>query len=271
MDMRKCFVAALVTVSLAAIGIAASAEEAPQAGGEQAVQPIKDQRALDILKRMSDTLSKAKTVSFRAKSMIPIEGPQEMWMSLYDDARVVMQAPDKLFVETRGDSSPLDYYYDGKTITTYTPDKNLYAVEAAPATIDEVIEAAYDKDDASFPFSDLIVSDPYAVLTEGLVKALYVGRSDVGGVKTDHLVFSHKDVEWQIWIGVDTNLPALVMTTFFDDESEPSYTTEFKEWKLDEPVDGSTFVFQNTTQATKVEYKNPAQGASDNAASSGTE
>ena len=258
MDARKRFVAALLIFSLAMIGLEASAEQAPQADGEKAAQPIKDQRALDILKRMSDTLSKAKTVSFRSKNMVPIEGPGGVWISLYDDARVVMQAPDKLFIETRGDSAPLDYYYNGKTITTYVPDNNLYADKAAPATIDEVIEAAYDEDGKSFPYADLLVSDPYAVLTENLLNAIYVGQSDIGGVKTYHLVFSHKDVEWQIWIGVDNNLPVLLVATYLDEASEPSYTTEFREWKLNEPVDESTFVFQNTTKAQKVEYKNPA-------------
>ena len=258
MDARKRFVAALLIFSLAMIGLEASAEQAPQADGEKAAQPIKDQRALDILKRMSDTLSKAKTVSFRSKNMVPIEGPGGVWISLYDDARVVMQAPDKLFIETRGDSAPLDYYYNGKTITTYVPDNNLYADKTAPATIDEVIEAAYDEDGKSFPYADLLVSDPYAVLTENLLNAIYAGQSDIGGVKTYHLVFSHKDVEWQIWIGVDNNLPFLIVATYLDEASEPSYTTELKEWKLNEPVDESTFVFQNTTKAEKVEYKNPA-------------
>jgi len=207
---------------------------------------------------MSDTLSKAKTVSFRSKNMVPIEGPGGIWISLYDDARVVMQSPDKLFIETRGDSAPLDYYYNGKTITTYVPDKNLYADKTAPATIDEVIEAAYDEDGKSFPYADLLVSDPYAVLTENLLNAIYAGQSYIGGVKTYHLVFSHEDVEWQIWIGVDNNLPSLTVATYLDDASEPSYTTEFKEWKLNEPIDESIFVFKNTTKAEKVAYKNPA-------------
>ncbi len=269
MDARRYFVAALLIFSIAMIGLEVSAEQAPQPDSKKSAQPIKDQRALNNLKRMSDTLSTAKTVSFRARNMVPLEGPGGVWISLYDDARVVMQAPDKLFVVTRGDSAPMDYYYNGKSITIYVPNKNLYADKPAPATIDEVIEAAYDEDGRSFPYADLLVSDPYAVLTENMLSAIYVGRSDIGGVKTDHLVFSHEEVEWQIWIGVENNLPIMTVATYLDDASEPSYTTEFSEWKLNDPVDKAIFDFQNMTKAEKTEYKNPAIFNPDVATASG--
>lgn len=222
-----------------------------------------DQRALDVLKKMSDTLSQAKTVSFQARSMIPFRTPDGTWINLYGTARVVMQGPDKLFTSTTGELAAHDFYFDGKTITSYSPAKNLYAVKAAPSTIDAMIDEAYETDGKSFPYADILVSDPYAVLTEDLVKAFYVGQSTIqplsggGSVKADHLVFSNKEVEWQIWIDTEDHMPRMVCATYLDDVKEPSYTVEFGDWKLNEQVTPETFIFKNTSQAAKVEFRDP--------------
>jgi len=225
--------------------------------------PAVDQRALDILKKMSDTLSQAKTVSFQARSMVPIKTPDGTWINLYGASRVVMQGPDKLFASTGGDFAPYDFYFDGKTITAYSPIRNLYAVKPAAATIDAMIEEAYRVDGKSFPYADILVSEPYKVLTEGVRRAFYVGQSTIQplsgaeGIKTDHLVFLNKNVEWQIWIGADDHLPRLVCATYLEDAREPSYTVEFGGWKLNGEVSPEAFVFNNASKAPKVEFRNP--------------
>ena len=225
--------------------------------------PAIDQRALDLLKKMSDTITAAKTVRFQARSMVPVRAPNGVWINLYGISEVIMQGQGSLFASTGGDLAPHDFYFDGKTVTMYSPDKNLYAVKNAPATIDELIEEAYREEGKSFPYADLLLSDPYAVLTDGLTRAIYVGQSTIvplsgtKGVKTDHLFFSNKGVDWQIWIDVTDHLPRLVYATYLDMANEPSYSVEMGGWKLDEPVSADTFAFKNSTNAAKVEYKNP--------------
>ena len=221
--------------------------------------PAMDQRALDTLKLMSDTLAQAKSAQFEARSMVPIKSPNGIWVSLFGTARVVKEGTDKLFAETRGDFFPYDFYFDGKTVTAYSPTKNFYAEKAAPGTIEDVIEAAYREEGKSFPYADILVEEPYKVLTEGLVKAAYVGQSTIGGVKTDHLFFANKGVEWQIWIGAEDHLPRLVYANYMDDISEPSYTVGFLNWKVNQSVLPETFIFQNTSKAAKVEFRNPMQ------------
>jgi len=180
-----------------------------------------------------------------------------------------------MFASTAGDFAPHDFYFDGKTITRYSPDKNLYAVRDLPGTIDNMVEKAYEEDGKSFPYADVLISEPYSAMTENLTSALYVGQSTLkplsgeAGIKTDHLAFANEGVHWQIWIGSDDHLPRLVVATYLDDVSEPSYVVEFGDWRLGEPVDAATFIFSNTSSAAKIEFRNPAgqdRETSDNAA-----
>jgi len=265
MQVKQRLIAVSLVLFLVGAAGHGSAQQAAQTR-DASPAPVVDQRALDMLKKMSDTLSQAKTIRFQARSMTPIKTPVGAWVNLYGTSQVVMQGPDKLFASTGGDFAAHDFYFDGKTIAMYSPAKNLYSVRQAPATIDEMIEQAYKEDGKSFPYADLLVSEPYAVLTDGLVGALYVGQSVIrplagtSGVKADHLVFSNKEVEWQIWIDVGDHLPRLVVATYLDEINEPSYSVEFGDWKLNEPVSPETFVFNNASQAARVEFRNPFQG-----------
>ena len=159
---------------------------------------------------MTDTLAQAKTLSFRARSLVPTAGPRNgQWISLLGTSRVVMQRPDKLFVEMRGDIFPNDLYFDGKTWTAVAPNEKFYAQRpAAGQTVDAIIEPhAYAKKDDLFPFADVPPSDAYARLTQNLSSALYVGQSTIGAAKVDHLAFAGKALDWEIWIGTANGCP----------------------------------------------------------------
>jgi hypothetical protein len=259
MPKRIFFVIVLVSAFLAANGTA-PAQQQPQ-DKLQAIAPAQapamDSRAMGALKKMSDTLSKAKTVRFQARSIVPVKGPGGIWISLYGTSRVIKEGPGKLFAETRGDFFPYDFYFDGKKMTSYSPSKNIYAEKNMPGTIDSVIEDAYRQEGRSFPYADILIEEPYNVLIKDLVRAVYVGRSTIGGVETSHLAFFNKMVEWQMWVGVKDDLPRLVFATYLDDVREPSYAVEFSDWKLNDPVPENTFTFLNKTKAAKVEFRGP--------------
>ena len=265
MVIKKLLIPVLcVTALIITEGAWAEDDASVKAVPQGTAAPLLDKRALDKLKLMSDTISRSKTVKFQARSMIPVNTPSGVWINLYETSRVVMQGPDKLFVGTGGDFAPIDLYFDGKAITRYSPDKNLYSVKDSPGTTDEMIETAYKEHGRSFPYADILISEPYARLTDDLISALYVGQSTLtplsgqGSIKTDHLVFANKEVQWQVWMGLDDHLPRLAVATYLDDASEESYTVEFGDWKLNESVDASAFVFNNTSNAVKVEFRDPA-------------
>ena len=241
-------------VLLGGVGTAVAQDNPlPQDASEQAT---KDQRALDMLKSMSDTLASARTLSFKARGLVPFTAPTGQYISLFASSRVVMQRPDKLFVESRGDLFPSDIYYDGKTLTAVGVDKNFYAQREAPgATIDSIIQREQPGSDTLAPFVELLVSDPYAVFAKDVASALLVGQSMIGGLKTDHLAFTGKGIDWEVWIGTADKLPRLMVVSYREGERQPTFTVEFSDWNIDAPAPARTFNAAIPKDAVKLEFK----------------
>lgn len=245
----------VLTVALLHCGGSAFAEDTPLTPTAP-VQMIKDEQALNLLKGMSDTLANAKTLSFKARSLVPIAAPNGQLISLFGNSRVVMQRPDKLFVESRGDLFPNDLYYNGKTVTAIGLGKNFYVErETESPTLDDAILSANPGADALAPFIEMLVSDPYAMLTYELLTAMVVGQSVIDGVKTDHLAFTSKGVDWELWIGTHDKLPHLMVVSHREGERQPTFTVAFSNWKLNAPVPARTFNAVIPKGAVKLDFK----------------
>lgn len=221
---------------------------------------LKDERALAMLKGMSDTLAGARTLSFKVRGIVPTPAPTGQYISLFASSRVVMQRPDKLFVEARGDLFPSDTFYDGKTVTVIGVDNKFYAQrDAAGGAIEALMQSVQPGSDATAPFLDLLVADPYAFLTKDVSSAFWVGQSTIGGVKTDHLAFTAPGLDWEIWIGASDKLPRLMVVSYRTGERQPTFTVEFSEWKLNAPVPAKTFNAVIPKGAVKLEFKQMSQ------------
>ncbi len=97
----------------------------------------------------------------------------------------------------------------------YAPKENLVAVADAPPTIEGALKAAFQTADIYYPFTDLLVTDPYAAMTNGAILAFYIGASDeVGGTKTQMVAWANRDVFLQIWIGAIDKLPRRVRAVY---------------------------------------------------------
>ena len=263
--------AALAVGLLVAGGVAAQSPPAAKvAAPAQAAKPAKksvgpafkmvlEPRAMDLLKAMSARLAAAKSMSFTAtvNYEYPSQlGPPIAYTMRYD---VTMQRPDKLKVVMPGDGPASEFYYDGKVMMAYAPGENLVAVADAPATIDAALKTAYDTAAIYYPFTDLLVTDPYAALADGAILAFYIGPSAVvGGTKTDMVVWANHDVFVQIWIGVDDKLPRRLRAIFRTDPLELRHEMELSNWQLDGPIAQDTFASQKAQAAKRIAFSSPA-------------
>jgi len=220
---------------------------------------ILEPKAMDLLKATSARIAAANTMSFTATVSYEYPsklGPPILYTSRYD---VTMQRPDKLRIVMPGDGPSSEFYYDGKTMMAYAPVENLVAVMDAPPTIDAALAAAYNQTATFFPFTDLLVADPYVAMTDGAILAFYIGPSTVvGGVKTDMVAWANKDVFLQIWIGVDDKLPRRVRAIYAADKLQLRHDLELSNWQLDAAIPPEAFMSQKALAAPRIAFRSPA-------------
>ena len=95
-------------------------------------------------------------------------------------------------------------------MTALSPAENLVAIADAPPTIDAALKAAFDSAAIYFPFTDVMVADPYGDIAGTLQTAFYIGQSHVvGGTTTDMVAYATDDVFVQLWIGAEDKLPRM--------------------------------------------------------------
>jgi hypothetical protein len=169
-----------------------------------------------------------------------------------------MRRPDKLKVITLGDGPPSEFYYDGKHMMAFAPTENLVAVAEAPPTIDGALVAAYETAEIYYPFTDVIVTDPYKDMADGMTTAFYIGRSQiVGGTATDMVAFASKDVFAQIWIGVEDKLPRRLYAVYLNDPARLRHVMELSNWELNKQVPENAFASAKASSAAHIAFKRP--------------
>jgi len=239
------------------IGNAQKQQSAKPAATDKAV--VSDfERALQILKASSSRLAAARSMSFTA--VVSYENPSRPGPALVytTKSEVTMQRPDKLRVITPGDGPAEEFYYNGKTVMAYSPAENLVAIAEAAPTIDGMLEQAYHYAAIYFPFTDMIVADPYKDIAEGLTLAFYIGQSHVvGGTTTDMVAYETHGAFVQIWIGAEDKLPRMARAVYLNDPAQLRHQVEFSNWQLDAAIPAGAFESANAAKAKRIPFARP--------------
>jgi hypothetical protein len=215
-------------------------------------------KAIDILKAASSRMAAAHSMSFTA--VVTYESPSRLGSPLAYTTKsdVLMQRPDKLRVITAGDGPASEFYYDGKAMMAFAPAENLVAIGEAPPTIDATLQLAYESAAIYFPFSDVIVSDPYKDLAEDMKLAFYVGQSNVvGGTTTDIVAYDSGGVFVEAWIGAEDKLPRMLRAIFLNDPLRLRHQLEISNWQLDPAVSADVFGSSKATSAKRIPFAPP--------------
>lgn len=222
----------------------AATQRAPKKAATQKApfKAVLEPRALELLKGMSARLAGAKSLSFSAVASYEYPsrlGPPIVYSLRYD---VTLQRPNQLRVVVPGDGPATEFYWDGKEMVAFAPAENLVAVEPAPPTLEGALKQAFDTAAIYFPFTDLLLPDPYAAISPGAVTAFVVGPSAiVGGVKTEMIVWANNDVFLQLWIASEDKLPRRIRAQFRADPKGLRHDLELRDWQLDGPLPAEHF------------------------------
>ncbi|WP_198017215.1 DUF2092 domain-containing protein [Methylocapsa acidiphila] len=235
------------------------ASEKPAPAPSDPDHPAIEPAALALLKASSERLAQAKSLSFVARGAFDVPARNGQPLFYLTRSEVLLVRPNKLRVIVPGDGPPTEFYFDGKEAAVFTPYADLIASAQVPGTLDQALEALYQKAGVYFPFVDFIVSDPYKALTDGLTSAFVIGQSKlVGDTTTDIVSISDPQVHLQIWIGTEDKLPRLIWATSADGPDKPRHSIEFSDWKLDgEDAEDAEFAPRTTASTRRIPFARP--------------
>jgi len=208
----------------------------------------------EILRSMSSFLAGTKAFSVSAdisNELITLDAEK---LQLNSHATVLIERPSRFFTARKGKFADAELIYDGSTLTVYNKSAEDYVQKDVPGTIDQAIAAIEIQSGLSLPGADLLLSNPYAVLSSGVTSSGYHGRAYVGGVPCHHLAFRTSKVDWQIWVkDGDEPLPLKYVITSKWMAGAPQYSVELSNWNLKPVTAADRFKFAIPQGAKKVQ------------------
>lgn len=247
-----------------ATGPAMGADEPASSGGpppmaEQTAQdeaPPIDPKALDILKRMADTLSQAKGYGMTMRARYDVVQKTGEKIEFGEQRKVLLSRPNVLKVESQdSDGKRIQVTFDGKMLTVFTPDQNVYGQIEQPGTVDDAVHHLVQDLQVRLPMALLLVTTLPAELEQRLQALDYVERDVLGAVPTDHLAGRTGDVDFQAWIAADgPPLPQRITITYKTDEGEPQYRADFSDWTVDPDLSAAQVAFTPPNGAERIPF-----------------
>lgn len=207
-----------------------------------------------ILKKMSDYIAGQQNFSMTFDSDVEVITTDLQKIQFTNSGKMLVSRPDKVFAERKGGYSDVALFLDGKTLTVLGKHVNAYAQGNAPGSIDQTIDALRS-DGAEMPGADLVLSNVYEALSEGVLEAKHIGEGVIEGVECEHLAFRNEDTDWQLWVEKgERPIPRKYVITSKAVAAAPQYTLLIKEWKEEQPP-SDAFTVALPADAKKVDFK----------------
>jgi hypothetical protein len=215
-----------------------------------------DEKALAILKDMSDYLGKAETISFRARTFFDVVLESGIKIKAGRASSILLKRPKNLYIEAENDDgSATTIWFDGSKVTLWRRDVNQVMSLDFEGSTDAMLDHVIEEYDAQIPLADLFYSDVEKTLGEDIVSAEYIGLRVVDGVSCHQLSFESPGVDWQIWIEADsTPLPRRFVIDFVADENKPQFMVQMDAWSIGGDIEDFNFSAAVPESVEEVEF-----------------
>jgi len=211
-----------------------------------------------LLRRACSELSAADAFTFHAEIVFDQVLRHNVKLQFSGAADYAVQHPDGFAINYNSDLGAKDLWYDGQTLTIFDPPHMVYAVAPMPPTIDGMLASAA-KYKLSIPLSDLAASDPCGI-SKDILFGVYVGVNDVEGTACDHLAFTEKSADWQIWLPhTGRPLPRKILINYRSQLGAPQWAAVLSDWKFPAEIPESKFHATIPGKAIRIEFKKPEE------------
>lgn len=252
---RRTMALGLLAISVAVTG--AHAQNAPagsgQAASAQSAANAVDPASIQALKDMGAYLQSLKR--FRVSTEVTGERVLADGQKLQHTATANMdvQRPNRIRVVMRSARSDRELFYDGKTVTLYTPAQKYFSTVDFTGNLGELVDRLEERYNVQLPLQDLFLWGTPAAPVDKIESAMNAGQDIVDGNVCDHYAFRQGMIDWQLWIRTgDQPLPCKLVITNRADEARPQ-SVSLIDWNLKPAFKDSIFTFTPPKGARKIE------------------
>ena len=168
--------------------------------------------------------------------------------------QVLARRPDRFKISAVSDQRDREIFYDGRSVTVFSPRLGFYASFAAPPTIYETVQKASAEFDIQLPLADLFIWGTDKSDTAKITSAFFVDLEHIGSRPCNHYAFRQEHVDWELWIQQDgPALPCKLVITNRDEPAMPQYSTVLQ-WSFPASIADATFKFVAPAKAHKIEF-----------------
>ncbi|TCA17203.1 DUF2092 domain-containing protein [Rhizobium leguminosarum bv. viciae] len=212
--------------------------------------------AKKLLKGMSDYLAAQKTISFAYDANLQVVTNSEQKLGLASSGTVILSRPDKVHATRSGGFVETEALFDGKTLTLSGKNLNKYTQVDIPGTVDHLIDELKDKYGLPLPAADLLMTNSYDELMQGVYDSKDLGSGVINGAECDSLAFRKDEVDFQIWVAQGAQpYPCRLVISSRTVKGGPEYSVQVRDWKSGDEIVPDDFDFKNPTNAEKVNIK----------------
>jgi len=203
-----------------------------------------DSIAVAILDSMSDKISVLETCSFKFDSEFDISNSEYGLITHTESGNIYLKGPDKLCIERKGDRGHRKFFYDGKTYSLYSFDKNQFASAPATISIIELVDSLSSYYGVEVPGIDVFYPDFVDNILETSNNLVFLGIVMIEDTECYHVAGAADDMTFQFWIKTQPpGLPVKMSIVYINKPEKPRYSIRFSDWRLDEDISDSVFEF----------------------------
>ena len=228
----------------------------PGATVAASAQTDSQRQATALLTAMANHLAglQSFTVAFRDGYDVVQSSGQKIEFG--ETRRITLARPNQLRVEEIASDGRLDLaLFDGKTITVFDADTNVFAQTPQPGTVDDALVYFVRDLRMRMPLARLLTSRLPSEWPKRVQAVDYVESADIDGVKTHHVAGRTDSVDFQYWImDGERPLPLRVVLTYVNEPGQPQFWANFSNWNTTPKLSPTTFGFIPPPDASKIAF-----------------
>ena len=209
--------------------------------------------AVAILDKMSTIIGQLSSCSVNIRSNYDISSKELGLIKHTDEQQLFLHGPSQLLLKSEGDEGSRDFYFDGKTLSYYSMDKNQYGQIEAPANVIEMIDTVNKLYGIEFPGADFFYPTFVDDILSESKTLVYLGLTKVDGKDCYHIAGTTNDKTFQFWISDDAfTLPMKMVIIYTNKEMHPQYEATLSDWQVNPSLPDALFTFTIPLKARKV-------------------